>query len=175
MTQDSKFVKIVNIASTIFHILFGIIIFIIAFQHYEVTQLILGMLILIGCIPHFLLYCVDRSKKGYLLLGTIGVAVALIAIIFKQFELTHIFIMWGVLDVCRGATEIFDSLPKVKTRKLEIIELLVSTGDIIIGILLCIHLEEGLKLHLIYFGVSFILIGLKYIIEMLVESRVKND
>ena len=169
MSKSKEITRILTIISILFHLLVGIIVFIIAFQNFEVTPLILGSLIAVGSIPHIMLFVRDFKKHSFLVIGLVALIFSIIAMASDLFTVNQVCVIWGAIDIARGITEIIDSAPKVKHEKLELIEIAVSTGDIVIGILLCIHMEEGLQLHLIYFGIAFVIIAIRYIVGMFLD------
>ena len=167
MKTDKNFLKFLEYLFMAFHFVVGVVVFIIAFQSYEVTTPILGALIIVGSVPHFLIYIMDPKKSAFLLIGVVGLALGLIAIISNSFDINHICILWGALDICRGLTEIYHSAPHVKHEKYELVDIAVSLGDIVIGALLIAHQAHGLKLHLIYFGIAFVIMGLRHLYVLL--------
>lgn len=140
----------------------------------------LGYLVLAGSIPHLVIYFINGGYKskamtGILIIGIVGFALGFVFVFSESMTIEMICLYWGILDICRGAIEIGETIPHVKHNKLEILEIGISTGDIILGVLLCIHLEHGIKLHLIYFGIAFILYALKIVVELLIlRHKTKN-
>ena len=59
----------------------------------------------------------------------------------------------------------------VRKRILNILNVLINVIEFVFGILLCVHLEEGISIHLIITGSLFIAIALEEIILMILESR----
>ena len=169
MYKSKEFTRVLTIISILFHLLVGIIVFIIAFQQFEVTPLILGLLIAVGSLPHIMLFARDVRKHSFLVIGLVALIFAIIAMASDLFSVNQVCVIWGAIDIARGVTEIIDSAPKIRKEKLELIEIAVSLGDIVIGILLCLHMEEGLQLHLIYFGIAFVIISIRYLVGLFLD------
>ena len=138
-----------------------------------------GLLIMLSSIVHILLYIVKQGykykEKGFfLVIGLIGLALGIIFLVNKKADIYTICLYWGLLDIVRGSLEIKDIIPELKNNKLEIVELVISIGDIVLGILLCLRQESGLQVHVIYIGASFILTCIKLIVDEIIQKRVKK-
>lgn len=174
--QENKRIRFADIAyifSIVFYLVIGLWVIIIAHQNFSHNVDFLGILIILGSVPHILFYIINRTKISYLILGLIGIAFGILFITTDIFEPDHVCMIWGCIDICRGVGEIINVAPNVKKQKEEWLEIAISVGDIVIGVLLCIHLAGGLPVHLIYFGVAFVVSGLKNSAE-LITKRIKN-
>jgi len=172
--------KIVYIFSIFYHFAVGLtIIILLTTKDLNGLEILLPIFILLGCVPHLLIYSVDSKKTSYLIIGLVGLAFGILFLVTWEspyFSVEEICIIWGIIDICRGATEIINVLPHMIKHKnnADIVEILVSTGDIVVGILLCVHTKEGLTLHLIYFAIAFFVTSAKSAIDMFIE-RHKNE
>ena len=142
----------------------------------EYAANILGIIVVLTSLVHVALYFLkagwkNPSKGFYLVIGIVGVGLGFVFMFSEHIDIINICIFWGILDMIRAALEIKDVIPELKEEKLEIIPLLVSIGDFILGILLCIHGEEGIAVHLIYLGSAFILTAVKFVVEMIIEGK----
>lgn len=171
METKSRFFKIVEYISIAFHIIAGVVVFIFALQEFEIKPIILELLILLGCAPHFLLFISNYRRPIYLIIGLVPFVISIVAMATNCFDVDQICVIWGAIDICRGITEIYDSAPKLRKNKMELIDIAVSLGDIVIGVLLCIHVSHGLKLHLIYFAIAFLIIAIKNIVELFIIDK----
>lgn len=158
--------------SIVYYIIVGIMVLIISNQNVqeEQYQVMLGVLMLLSSVPHFLIYFIN-GKLSYLVIGIVGIVFGTLCLTTEQFNPEQICMVWGCLDICRGLTEIVNIAPTLKHHKTEIVEILISTGDIVVGILLCIHLVHGLKLHLTYLSIAFLITAVKYIAEYIFIRR----
>lgn len=181
MNKNHIVLKIFKSIFALYYLAIAIIIFIFLNNpNFVNTHSYFASLVLAGSIPHLVIYFMNNGfrsaqKSGFLIVGIVGVALGFIFEFSETMTINQICMYWGILDICRGAIEISDTLPHLKHNKLEIIELVVSTGDIALGILLCIHLEEGIKLHLTYFAIAFVLYAVKMVIEYIFQKiKVQN-
>ena len=174
MSPEKKkvFSTIAYFFSIVFYIIVGILVIIISNQTIgdERLKMTLGILMLLSSVPHFLIYFI-HGKLSYFIIGIVGTAFGTMSLASDIFEPEQICMVWGCLDICRGLTEIVSIAPTLKHHKSEIIEILISTGDIVVGVLLCIHLVHGLKLHLTYLAIAFLITAVKYIVEYVFEKR----
>ena len=160
------------------YLLGSIFIFCYEFLYVDKTYNGYAVLVIIGSIVHLLLYLINEGYRNkvfscFLILAIIGIIIGILFFICN-FTFKTLCILWGVLDIIRGTCEIVFAAPKIKENKLQIIDIIASLIDIVLGILLCIHLNEGLHIHVIFFGVTFILCSFEYPLEVLINHRRKN-
>ncbi|MCQ2801213.1 MAG: hypothetical protein MJ222_00955 [Bacilli bacterium] len=174
--KKSKKLNILYLCLVLLYLAIGIFVLVFANESREKNNLILGALILLSSIPHLLIFVLQGGLKNsrkylYLFFSLIGICIGLITIFKTSISLDKVCVMWGCFDICRSSFEIADTLPEIKNHKwLEFIELLISIGEIIIAILLIIDEFEGIRLHLIYFGVVFIISAVKRILDNVIGS-----
>ena len=176
--KKKLFVNIIYSISVVFYVVIGAGVLTIASYDFTEKTVLLSVLILLSSIPHILLYLINKNNS-YLIIGLVGLAFSILFLTVRETDLftaDHICMIWGVIDICRGLTEIINVLPKVKKHKIELIEIGVSLGDIVIGTLLCIHLTHGTRLHLIYLAIAVFIIAAKTVFEYIFEKvRKKED
>lgn len=163
--------RIVYIFSLIYYLVIGVAAIVIAFVDLSDAKVALSILILLSSVPHFLIYLLDRHKLSYLIIGFVGLAFGILFLAVPAFDADQICMVWGCIDICRGLTEIINVAPTLKEDKREIIEILISIGDIVIGTLLIIHMSDGLQLHLMYLGIAFLLTAAKNVAELILEHK----
>ena len=168
---SKRIAQIIYIFSIIFYLTIGIIAFVFAKPENGGNVKFLGTLILLSSVPHLLIYIIDRNKQTYLIIGLVGVVFGVTILATDVFSPDVVCMVWGAIDICRGTTEIISVAPNVRKNKLELIEILVSIGDIVIGILLCVHMSGGIVLHLVYLGIEFVISGAKNIVDYFVERK----
>ena len=91
--------------------------------------------------------------------------------LFSHLPMTDIVVYWGLIEIASSSIEMIMALRIVKKRILNILNVLINVVEFVFGILLCVHLEEGISIHLIITGSLFIAIALEEIILMILESR----
>lgn len=174
MTKEQITKRLTQIAyafATVFYITIGIVAFIFAKPENGGNIDFLATLILLSSVPHLLIYVIDRKKQTYLIIGLVGIVFGVLFLATDVFDPDSICMVWGAIDICRGTTEIISVAPHVKKNKAELIEIAISLGDIAIGILLIIHMSNGIVLHLIYLGIEFLISGTKNIVDYFVEKK----
>lgn len=170
-TTSKRISQIIYIFSIVFYLTIGTIAFIFAKPENGGNVNFLGTLILLSSVPHLLIYLIHRERQSYLIIGLVGIVFGTIILSTNVFDPDIVCMVWGAIDICRGATEIITIAPHVKHNKFEFIEIAVSTGDIVIGILLCIHMSNGIVLHLIYLGIEFFISGTKNIADYFIGKK----
>lgn len=177
MSVDKKnlFSNIVYWFSAVFYLAMGVVAFTISHLDYTERIVLLSILILLSSVPHLLIYLANREKKSYLIIGLVGIAFGILFLSTDLFDADEICMIWGCIDICRGLTEIINVAPSVRKHKIEWVEIVISLGDIVVGVLLCLHLSDGLRLHLIYLGIAFVISAIKLIFEYFVQRGHKID
>ena len=174
--KKSKQLNILYLCLVFVYIAIGIFVLVFANESREKNNVILGLLILLSSIPHLLIFVLQGGLKNerkypYLAFAAIGIAIGMVTIFKKTISLDKVCIMWGCFDICRSSFEIADVIPELRKHKwLELIELFISIGEIVIAILLILDEFEGIRLHLIYFGVVFIVSAVKRIVDNLINN-----
>ena len=146
----------------------------------EKNNVILGILILLSTLPHLILFIAqggfkNERKYPFLMFFAIGVTIGLVTIFKSSIELNKVCVIWGCFDICRSSFEIADIIPDLKKHEwLELIELAISLGEIVFAILLIIDEFEGIRIHLIYFGTTFIVSAVKRIVQSVIEIAEKK-
>lgn len=168
--------KIVYIFSIVFYLAVGsVVVGLLAAGEFKQPELILPILIILGSVPHILIFSADRTRISYLVIGLVGLSFGILFLCTKDSDLYNVdevCMTWGVIDICRGTTEIVNIAPHLKHKKVgDIVEVAISTGDIVVGILLCIHLQEGLTLHLIYLATAFFITVIKNVVELILTRK----
>lgn len=168
--------KIVYIFSIVFYLAVGLVVIgLLTGGEFKQPELILPILIILGSVPHILIFSADRKRVSYLVIGLVGLSFGILFLCTKDTELYNVdevCMVWGVIDICRGTTEIVNIAPRLRHRKVgDFIEIGISTGDIVVGILLCIHLQGGLTLHLIYLATAFFITVVKNVAELFLARK----
>ena len=176
MAKSIRWQTITKVVFVFFYLAMAAAVLILLDSDFSREHTFLGTLVLIGSIPHIAIYFINhgyqsKGKSPYLIVGIVGFVLGLIFVFSDNITVDQICLYWGILDIVRGSVEIADTFPKIKDDKLELIEIGISTGDIAIGALLCIHLASGIRLHLIYFSIAFILYAVKIVTEYIISRR----
>jgi len=170
------FADIVYSVLILFYIAIGAFVLAISGRDFSDKNILLGILIILSSVPHILIYIINKKKTSYLIIGLVGTAFGILFLATKDLFIDdQICMVWGCIDICRGTTEIVNIAPTVKKHKSELVEILISLGDIVVGVLLCIHMLGGIKLHLIYLGIAFLITAAKNVTELIIERRKERE
>lgn len=142
----------------------------------ETNYKIVGGLLLMSSIPHLIIFFLkdglkNKKKIPYLVFAAAGIILGFTGMYSAAIGLSTLCLIWGVFDICRSSFEIIDVAPEIKNNWLEITEIVASTGEIIIAILLILDRVEGLKLHFCFLGAVFLLYFAKNITACFIESK----
>lgn len=140
----------------------------------------LGMLICCSALPELVLYFVNKHYKNKyklpsIIIVSICVVDGLIVIAHTSMATYAVCVMWGILDILRGINDVFQSAIEIKDDKSIIIKGIVGLASVVVGILLCIHLEDGILFHLTMLGVSIAILTLFEIIKAIKIKRWYKD
>ncbi|MCR5332455.1 MAG: hypothetical protein K6E11_00285 [Bacilli bacterium] len=116
-------------------------------------------------------YYRNSFKIPYLIIIIAGITIGALFALSNSIDLVAMLITWGIFDIVKASYEIFDASFEIKENKFEIMEIVAGIGEIAFGILLIIHLHHGISHHLIYMGVSFIFIAIKYTIDLFMHHH----
>jgi len=170
------FADIVYSVLILFYIAIGAFVLAISGRDFSDKNILLGILIILSSVPHILIYIINKKKTSYLIIGLVGTAFGILFLATKDLFIDdQICMVWGCIDICRGTTEIVNIAPTVKKHKSELVEIVISLGDIAVGVLLCIHMRGGIKLHLIYLGIAFLITAAKNVTELIIERRKERE
>lgn len=175
--MNKKLQVVLFLSLFVLYLLGGIAIFCYEYLYDDKTYIGYGLLVFAGSLVHIILYFLNQGYKNkrcsYLLV--LGILGAIIGILFLTTNISFraVCLLWGILDIARGASEILFTIPLIKNKKIEIYDIAISIMDIIFGILLCVKLADGLHIHIIILGISFILSAFKYPLMLLIGKNRK--
>lgn len=147
------------------------------------TKVEIGLLCMAGAIPHLYEF-IERRKHR--LVRSIFVVLVVAGFLFgfgmvfdKKITFDNVCLIFGLLDICRGISEIVINGVIYKKSPKNMVNFLnygVSVGDIIFGVILSIKGAHGLVGHLLYMSFAFlVMVGLEiYFIKKHEESSHSN-
>mgnify|MGYP002515608620 CR=1 FL=1 len=166
----------VLLSAMVVHIILGVLVIVFSNDVFEKNNIFIGSILMASGVPSLLIFLsVDGHKNfrkfPYLASSIIAFVIGLIFILFNEITLDHMFLAIGIFDIVRGLYEIVDASLEIKVNKLEIMEVASAAGDVIFGILLCIKLSEGYKNHLIFMGAALLLVGIKFLLDLIFDLK----
>lgn len=179
MKKKLSILDYIFIASLIVHLLLGVLVIVLSNEVFEKDHIFIGAVLAVSGVPSLLIFFAASGHKNfrkfpYLTSAIIAFVVGIIFIIFDELTLDHMLLTVGIFDIIRGLYETIDASLEIKENKLEILEIISSVGDIVFGILLCIKLSDGYKNHLIFMGVALIIVGIKFLFDLIIDLKKKN-
>lgn len=174
-----------EIALRLFFILYcfvfaGILIAFLIIGH-DFERVALGILFLLASVFHFAEFYRNfknpRAKYIYLGLAIIGVGLGIFTLVDYKVELWLVCLLFGLLDAMSGLLEIGTSafiLKRSCKNPLELAEYVISSADILFGILLILELEEWIFVHVVFLTTVFIANGALPLIKLFLDLR-KNE
>lgn len=146
-------------------------------EYLEENCSIVGTLLMLSSLPHIALVGMKKERKiFYLILGAFGIVLGAVAMYVHSLALNVICLIWGIFDISRSSFEIVDASFEIKEKQwFAFTEIGVSTFEIVIAILLILDRFEGIKLHFLAIGIAFSIYFVKYLIEMILESKKKEE
>lgn len=172
--------RIFEIASPILFLAFGI--FVLCFSGMEYVDnnswILCTFLIVSGaaCICDFI--GGHKIKHEFNFDIAFGICSIALGIIFMaaDIDLKTICLIWGIFEIIEGAFELQHLIVLLNHKDfIAIIEVVVAVLKVIFGILLCVHTEEDIKVHLIVVGVVFILSAIAQVLHTIIEHREKKE
>jgi len=176
----SKTRFILSLCLISFYIIVGICVFIFAFSQRTKTNNFCGGIILLSSIIHILIYFAEEGYKHKeelfnIALGLVSFITGIIFIVLDGITIKNVCLYWGILEIVESTTEIAFALVHIKKSKIKLIDIACCITSLVLGILLCIHLEHGIKIHLICLAIVFIIMGLKHILNLWILTFKKTN
>lgn len=144
----------------------------------EYTAIVLGVILIVASAAKIISYFIRQGFKTPTNMTLVcGLSMVILAVIFflDRFDLEALCFTWGIMEIVLGLIELQVDLFAVRKEKLAWGEVAIDVGTITFGVLLTIHLYEGLDAHLIYMGISLMLYAVLYTLEMIIENKHKED
>ena len=133
----------------------------------------LGVLILVAGIVKvlaYLLFYLRKNPRSVVVISGVSFVILGTLFLVDKYDFEALCLAWGLLDITLGIVEIFTSIFELKEDKLQIFEILVALGGLVFGVLLTIELAHGLTAHIIYLGISLILLACILIAEFIIHK-----
>ena len=160
---------------------FGLILISLLILGRNAERISLGVLLLLASVFHFAEFIRNRknvqARTIFLCLCIIGIVLGVVTITVTSMDLWAVCLMFGIMDVFSGFMELVTNgviLKRSSKNPLELAEYVISTADIVFGVLLICELEEGIFVHVLFLTFVFMLNGILSLIKTIVELK-KNE
>ena len=168
---------ILNILVIVIFLGSGIAILILRGVAEEYDAFVLGMTLLIAGFAKGFIYFINKGFTYNRNITIISSAVMIglgFVFLFSGRDIEMLCFGWGIMEIVLGAIEVYIDLLEIKEDKIAYLELVVNSATILFGILLCINLTDGLTVHLIFVGISLILLSINAINKFIRLLRTNN-
>ena len=144
----------------------------------DFERVALGTLFLLASVFHIAEFYRNfknpRSKYIYLGLAIIGLGLGIFTLVHYKAELWLVCLLFGILDVLSGLLEIATSafiLKRSCKKPLELGEYVISSADILFGILLILELEKGIFVHVVFLTSVFVANGALTLTKLILDLK----
>jgi len=157
-------------------ILAVVLVFLLATKVVAQPNWFLGLIIVLSVIPEIALYFINYEYKlkrhiVSVILIVLTVILGICFIFSTTINTETICLVWGILDILRGVNQIVHASISIKKDKSLIIKALVNVLTVVVGILLCVRLKDGVTFHLTMLGLSIILLAIYETIQFKAVER----
>ena len=138
------------------------------------SELVLGIiLITISLIKTIEWLLSGKHKNKYSVSLPFNTVSLILGILFLvgRIDMPILCFGWGILEIICSLIELQFTIPLIKKHKLCILEIFISVVSLIFGILLCIRLQHGLTVHLIYLSISLVLMAISTILNAVLIKK----
>lgn len=175
MSAKNWFIVIINWICVALFLAAGIVVLILKHNAAEVYDgIILGAVLIVGGSVKILVYLFSKCYKEPIdisaVVGIVMVALGFV-FMFSRYDIETLCFGWGILEVIASGIEIHQNALRVKKHRLAIVEIVISVGCLVFAIILCIKNTEALNEHLIFMGISLILLAINQTIAAVTETR----
>ncbi len=141
----------------------------------EYNHIIVGFIFIVSAIPHLVIFMLgerfkDPLKMTDFVLIFVSLFLGFLFMFVKNAPIGALVLIWAIFDLTRAIYHFFDSVIEFRHNKLEIIEMVADTIEIVFAILLLFEGEHGIKLHLIMSFVATLIMFSKFTIDFVLEQ-----
>lgn len=176
--KQSKILSIIlQILSIVIYIAAGIVIVILSGNKEIFDKSVLGWVLIATAIIRAIRALIEKhtiTEKPYeLTLPMINLGFGFV-VLFANLEMQLICLYWGIIEICASSIEMTMAFRIIKRNLISILNVLINVVEFVFGILLCVHLEEGIAIHLVITGALFIAIAIEEIILLILDMRAEK-
>lgn len=177
MKKSKLLSSILNIFSISIYMIAGIVIILFFRDGVTFDNQIIGWVLIVTAVIRITRALMEKGtidERPYeLAIPMIHLGFGFVAL-FAHLPMSDLVLYWGFIEIASSSIEMIMAVRIVRKNVLHILNVLINVVEFVFGILLCVHLEEGITIHLIITGSLFITIALEEIILMVLESRLEN-
>lgn len=145
----------------------------------EDGHVIVGMLVTITSFFEIAAYLFSKSyKQGsklYILIISGSLLIFGVVSMLASLPITSICLIWGIGDALTGVFGGIRSSIALKKEKIQIVDLIISIGFVVFGIILAIKLQEGIKGHLIFCSIAYLVDAIIMLIEFIKTYKYREN
>lgn len=172
MSKRGLLITIFDWFSAFLFLATGIVVLILRHNASVYDHIILGSVTLIVGfvkIATYFMSCAFKDPKDIsIIVGGAMVALGFI-FIFSDYDIASLCFGWGILEIVASGIEIHQKSQMIKHEPLSIVEVVIAVGSLAFAIILCIKTTDALNGHLIFLGISLILLGIYLATNRIIE------
>ena len=170
--KASKVIEIIlNVIIVVLFLDAGITVLLLRHMANEYDAALCGTVILITGVAKILVFIISQAYKTKRFSPLItGVLMVLFSFIFYfgKHNLDTLCFGWGIFEIATCLYEIQDEAFEIKEDKMAIAEIAIDVACIVFGVLLCFELSGGLHVHLIFAGISLLLMSASALVKFII-------
>ena len=136
----------------------------------EYNRILLGTTLIVAGAVKFIIYFLNKGYKNpkniTIITSIIMISLGVIFFVSEK-EIEMLCFGWGVIEIVLGLIEVYIDILEIKEDRIAIFEMVVNVATIVFGVLLCINLSNGLSVHLIFLGISLILLAIIALLKLI--------
>lgn len=181
--MKKNLVTFARIAAIILYLVAGIGIFFMIGKNRHENMIYLGViLVLMGAIEGLIYFSTEKRILIYchdIIIAVFEIAIGTTFIIYNKgtvLTLNGACVIWGVLEITKSLLEGMQIAQEIKHIKFHIVvDIILTLICFVFGILLCIHVEHGIMLHLYITAASLLVWALTYILRFFVFQKEEKE
>ena len=95
-------------------------------------------------------------------------------VLFSEISMNDVCLYWGLLEICSSSVELTMAFRIIRKELIRIVNVLINVVEFVFGILLCVHMGEGITIHLVITGSLFIALAIEQAVLMVIERRAEK-
>lgn len=176
MKQSKLLSRILEIASILTYLVAGIVVIALSHDSSNYDKSLLGWVLIATSLCRIFVALMEGefTEKVYeLILPLINFGFGFV-VLFSSLDIQSICLFWGLLEICSSSVELVMAFKIIRMNLIYILNVLINVVEFVFGILLCVHLDEGITIHLIITGALFLAFAIEQTLLVLIEIRAEK-
>lgn len=143
----------------------------------EYDSILLGTVLIVVGSARGVIYIISKGykyRRNITFITSLAMIGLGIVFLVSDRDIETLCFGWGMMELILGSIEVYIDVLELKEDKIAIAEMAINLGTIVFAILLCIKMSEGLTGHLIFLGISLILLAALQTFKLIRSLRSKE-